>query len=141
MYRNLIFKLSGFGLAMGFATISLIPQNLEPPIWLAIFIFCSYQIAKHCAGKFFMHGFMVSLLNSLWITAIHLIFFQAYMEYHPDEITMMAQLPFPYSPRVMMLLSALPFGVVFGIILGLFSFIASKFVKRKNQGNQHNINN
>ena len=133
MYRKLIFQLSLFGLAMGFATISLIPQNIEPFFWLIIFIFCAYTIAKHCSGKFFMHGFMVSLVNSVWITAIHILFFQTYMANHPDQLSMMAELPMPYSPRIMMLLSILPFGIVFGLALGLFSFIASKIVKRKQE--------
>ncbi len=133
MYRKLIFQLSFFGLAMAFATISLIPQNVEPFFWLIIFIFCAYIIAKHCSGKFFMHGFMVSLVNSVWITAIHILFFQTYMANHPDQLSMMAELPMPYSPRIMMLLSILPFGIVFGLVLGLFSFIASKIVKRKQE--------
>ena len=133
MYRKLIFQLSFFGLAMAFATISLIPQNVEPFFWLIIFIFCAYIIAKHCSGKFFMHGFMVSLVNSVWIIAIHILFFQTYMANHTNQLSMMAELPMPYSPRIMMLLSILPFGIVFGLVLGLFSFIASKIVKRKQE--------
>ena len=133
MYRKLIFQLSLFGLAMGFATISLIPQNVEPFIWIIIFIFCAYMIAKHCSGKFFMHGFMVSVVNSIWITAIHVLFFQTYMTNHPDQLSMMAKLPMPYSPHIIMILSGLPFGILFGLILGLFSFIASKIVKRKQE--------
>ena len=133
MYRKLIFQLSLFGIVMGFATISLIPQNIEPIFWLIIFIFCAYTIAKHCSGKFFMHGFMVSLVNSVWITAIHILFFQTYIVNHPDQLSMMAELPMPYSPRIIMLLSGLPFGIIFGLVLGLFSFIASKLVKRKQE--------
>ena len=133
MYRKLIFQLSLFGLAMGVATISLIPQNIEPFFWLIIFIFCAYTIAKHCSGKFFMHGFMVSLVNSVWITAVHILFFETYIANHPDQLSMMAGLPMPYSPHIMMLLSGLPFGIAFGLVLGLFSFIASKIVKRKQE--------
>ena len=133
MYRKLIFQLSLFGLAMGVATISLIPQNIEPFFWLIIFIFCAYTIAKHCSGKFFMHGFMVSLVNSVWITAAHILFFETYIANHPDQLSMMAGLPMPYSPHIMMLLSGLPFGIAFGLVLGLFSFIASKIVKRKQE--------
>lgn len=133
MYRKLIFQLSLFGLAMGFATISLIPQNIEPFFWLIIFIFCAYMIAKHCSGKFFMHGFMVSIVNSVWITAVHILFFETYVANHPDQLSMLAELPMPYSPHIMMLLSGLPFGIAFGLVLGLFSFIASKLVKRKQE--------
>ena len=131
MNRKLILKLSLWGLAMGFATISIIPQNIEPFIWLIIFLICAYSIAKKCSGKYFMHGFLVSVLNSVWITAIHILFFQTYMANHPDEISMMAKFPMPYSPRITTLLMGLPLGAAFGLILGLFSFIASNIVKRK----------
>lgn len=132
MNRKIVFQLSLFGLVMGFATISLIPQNIEPLFWLIIFIISAYLIAKNCAGKYFMHGFFVSLLNSFWITFIHIIFFEKYLANHSDEILMMSQLPLPYSPRIVMLMAGIPFGVAFGLILGLFAFFASKIVKRKN---------
>ena len=80
-----------------------------------------------------MHGFMVSLVNSVWITAVHILFFETYIANHPDQLSMMAGLPMPYSPHIMMLLSGLPFGIAFGLVLGLFSFIASKIVKRKQE--------
>lgn len=130
MNRKLVFLLSLFGVAMGFATVSLIPQNIEPYFWLIIFVFCAYLIAKHCSGKYFLHGFYVSILNSVWITTIHIFFFQSYIVNHPDTILKLAQFPLPYSPRIIILLSGLPFGIVFGLILGLFSFIASKLVKK-----------
>lgn len=131
MNRKIVFQLSLFGLVMGFATISLIPQSIEPLFWLIIFIISAYLIAKNCAGKYFMHGFFVSLLNSFWITLIHIIFFEKYLANHSNEISMMSQLPLPYSPRIVMLMAGIPFGVAFGLILGLMAYIASKIVKRK----------
>jgi hypothetical protein len=46
MNWKLIFQLSLFGLAMGIATVFVIPSNIEPAFWLVIFLICAYLIAK-----------------------------------------------------------------------------------------------
>ena len=130
MNKNLIFKLSLFGLAMAFATVFVIPSKIEPLFWLAIFIICAYVIAKQCMEKYFLHGFLVSILNSVWITAAHVGFYATYMTNHPEMIEMNSKLPLPTHPRLMMLLMGPIFGAGFGLVLGLFSFIASKLVKK-----------
>jgi uncharacterized membrane protein len=130
MNWKLIFQLSLFGLAMAIATVFWIPSNIEPVFWLAIFILCAYFIAKNCADKFFLHGFLVSLFNCVWITAAHIIFFETYIANHPKEASMMASMPMPTHPRLMMLVTGPIVGAIFGLILGLFAFIASKIVKK-----------
>src|SRR2546430_17102735 len=65
---RLILELSLFGLAMAVATVFVIPSSVEPIFWLAIFVVCAYLIAKRAPGKFFLHGFLVSLVNCFWIT-------------------------------------------------------------------------
>jgi uncharacterized protein YneF (UPF0154 family) len=131
MNGKLIFQLSLFGLAMSIATVYFIPSNIEPLFWLAIFIICAYLIAKKCTEKYFLNGLCVSLLNSVWITAAHIILFDTYIANHPDEVKMMADMPMPGSPRLMMLMMGPVVGLVSGIVLGLFAFIASKIVKKK----------
>ena len=75
MNWELIFQLSLFGLAMGIATVYFIPSNVEPLCWLVIFAICTYFIAKNCTEKYFLNGFCVSLVNSVWITAAHILLF------------------------------------------------------------------
>ncbi len=53
MNLKLILQLSVFGLIMAFATVSLIPENIEPIFWVIIFIFCALVIARACTTKFF----------------------------------------------------------------------------------------
>ena len=129
MNWKLIIQLSLFGLIMAFATISLIPEKIEPAFWLVIFVFCAYVIAKVCTGKYFLHGFLVSIVNCIWITGAHGFFYSSYVTNHPD----MAGMYTGIHPRLMMLVYGPVAGVLFGIILGLFSFVASKIVK-KNPG-------
>jgi hypothetical protein len=129
MNWKLIFQLSVFGLIMAFATISLIPEKIEPAFWLVIFIFCAYVIAKAAPDKYFLHGFLVSMVNCIWITGAHGFFYSTYTAHHPD----MAAMYTGSHPRMMMLVFGPLFGAGFGIILGLFSFVASKIVKKSPQ--------
>ena len=131
MNRKLIFKLSLFGLAMAFATVFWISSKIEPYFWIAIFIFCAIKIAKTVHSKYFLHGFLVSMLNSVWITAVHIILYDQYIARHPEELAMMEKFPLPYTARISMLMFGPAIGVMSGIILGLFSIIASYLIKKK----------
>jgi hypothetical protein len=127
---RLIFQLSLFGLAMAIATVFVIPSSVEPIFWLAIFVTCAYLIAKKAPGKFFLHGFLVSLVNCFWITTAHIVLADSYLARHPNEAEMMTKMPMPDSPRLMMLMTGPIVGIVSGLVLGLFSFIAGKMVKK-----------
>jgi hypothetical protein len=131
MNWKLIFQLSIFGLVMAFATVFWIPSNIEPLFWLAIFIISAYLIAKRSSGKYFLHGLCVSLVNSVWITAAHIILINSYAANHPQEAEMLTKMPMPNSPRLMMLITGPIIGLISGLVLGLFSFIASKIMKKK----------
>jgi hypothetical protein len=135
MNWKIIFQLSIFGLIMAFGTVSLIPQKVEPVFWLIIFIFSSFIIAKVCTGKYFLHGFLVAILNSVWITAVHAIYLTNYTFNHPDvvDLTQRALPSFAVHPRQAMIIMAPIFGVMFGIILGVFSFVMAKIVNKKSQ--------
>jgi hypothetical protein len=132
MNWKIIFQLSVFGSIMAFATVSLIPEKVEPVFWLVIFVFCAWVIAKAAPGKYFLHGFLVSMVNCVWITAVHIFFRNTYVLNHADMAEMSKSMPAALSihPRLAMAITGPIFGVMFGIILGLFSWIASKIVKR-----------
>jgi uncharacterized protein YneF (UPF0154 family) len=131
MNTKLIFQLSLFGLAMAIATVFWIPSNIEPAFWLVIFIICAYLIAKKTTGKYFVHGFLVSIVNCVWITAAHIIFYDTYIANHTQEANMVSQMHVDINPRIMMLITGPIIGIVSGLVLGLFAFIASKIVKKK----------
>jgi hypothetical protein len=129
MNWKLILQLSIFGLVMGIATVFIIPSKIEPVFWLVIFLTCAYLIAKHCPDKRFLHGLLLGLANSIWITAAHVLLFDSYVARHAQEAAMMQSMPLPYSPRMMMALIGPVFGLVSGVILGLFAVVAGKLVK------------
>jgi thiamine transporter ThiT len=66
----------------------------------------------------------------VWITGAHIALADSYLARHPNEASMMAKMPMPDSPRLMMLMTGPVVGLVSGLVLGLFSFIAGKLVKR-----------
>lgn len=113
---------------MAIATVFVIPSNIEPLFWLVIFIVCAYLIARFAPARFFLHGLMVGIVNSVWITAAHIIFFNAYIANHAREAAMMHNSPLP--PQAMMAIVGPIVGVVSGIVIGLFAVIAAKFVRR-----------
>lgn len=131
MNTKLIFKLSLFGLGMSIATVFWIKSAVEPAFWLLIFIICAYYIALKCSGKYFLHGFLVSLVNCVWITAAHILLYHQYIARHPQEAAMMASMPLPDHPRLMMLMTGPVIGILSGLVLGLFALLASKIMKNK----------
>jgi hypothetical protein len=132
MNWKLILMLSLFGLGMGVATVSLIPSTIEPIFWLVIFLICSYLIARYADGKYFQHGFMVSIFNSVWITLAHAATFYTYIENHPEFMQMVGGLPPTLAghPRRLMFLIGPLSGVIFGLVLGLFAWVAGRLLNR-----------
>ena len=130
MNWKLIFSLSLFGFAMAIATVFVIPSKIEPVFWLVIFIACAYIIAKNAPEKYFLHGFVLSLANCVWITSAHILFYATYIANHPDEAAMSAKMPMPEHPRMMMLVMGPVIGIISGVVQGLFAFIASKIIKK-----------
>ncbi len=123
---KLVLQLSLFGLAMALGTVFVVPAKIEPLFWLAIFVTCAVVIAKKCAQKHFLHGLSVSLANAVWITAAHIALFETYLAGHPQEAAMAAQMG---SPRLMMLVTGPIVGLISGLVLGSFAWVASKIVK------------
>ena len=128
---RVVFTLSFFGLAMAVGTVSAIPSNVEPVIWLAIFVICAFVIARYRSRRHFLHGLLLGLLNSVWVTSAHIIFFSTYIDHHPKEAAMMGSMPLPNSPRLMMALVGPVVGVVTGAIIGLLALLAGRFVRPK----------
>lgn len=130
MNWKLIFQLSLFGLAMALATVYVVPSKLEPVLWLPIFVICAALIARHAPGRPFLHGLALGVVNSLWITAAHVLLFETYVAHHGGEAAMMKNLPAGVSPRLLMACVGPIIGVVSGAVIGLFALIAARIVKR-----------
>jgi hypothetical protein len=129
MNWKLVFQLSLFGLAMGIATVYVIPSKIEPAFWLVIFLFSAYVIAKRRPGLLFLHGLLLGLANSIWITAAHVLLFDSYAARHAQEVAMMQGPSMPAPPKVMMAMVGPIIGIISGVVIGIFTLIAGKLVK------------
>ncbi len=132
MNWKLIFGLSLFGLAMAFATVYFIPSNVEPYVWLVIFLICSYFIAKNAPGKYFLHGFLVCLIDYFWMMGAHIILSKHYINTHTPEAAQYAKMNTDLGLSIAgaIALISLVIGIISGIVLGLFAFAASKMLKK-----------
>jgi LytS/YehU family sensor histidine kinase len=128
MNWKLICVLSLIAIPMGFATVYYIPYNLATVIWLVIFIACAFIIARFSSRNFFLHGVIVSVFDAIWITAIHFLFFDAYLKLNPQQ----AAIPdvTPQQLRYLGLIFGPLIGMLCGVLLGLFSRVAAKILKK-----------
>lgn len=126
---KLIFGLSLFGMAMAIATVYIIPSNIEPAFWLVIFLLCAFLIARSRPNRYFLHGLLVGIVNSVWVTTAHMVFFPQYIANHPKEAAMMSSMPLPNSPRLMMVCVGPIVGIISGAVIGLFAYVAGKLIK------------
>lgn len=131
MNWKLIFGLSVFGVLMAFAGVLGWVGKAEPLIWLVLFVGFAVVIARNAPGNAFAHGFLVSLLNGIWIAIIHAAFFTSYIAHNPEMMANYEKMPHPLPPRPMMLLMGPVIGAVTGLVAGLFAFIASRLVKKR----------
>lgn len=127
MNWKFVFQLSMLGLIMAFGTVALIPEKIEFVFWVPIFIIVAYMIAKVAPGKYFTHGFMVSIFNCVYLTTTHTVFLKTYLAHHPNMYATMQGLSGVTLPFMMGV--GLGSGIFFGLCQGLFAFIASRFVQ------------
>lgn len=129
MNWKLILRLSLFGLAMGLATVYLIPPLLEPLPWLLIFIICALAIARRAPGNYFAHGLLTGIVNSVWITAAHVLLFPTYIARHAQEAEMMRDMPL--APKAVMMITGPLIGVVSGAMMGILAIVAHRLISTR----------
>lgn len=131
MNWKLVFGLSLFGMAMAIGTVFFIPSTIEPIFWIAVLFLSALLIAQKAPGRHFLHGLMTGIVNSVWVTAAHVLLFNRYLANHPREQAMMSSMPLPNSPRIMMTLVGPLIGVASGAIIGLLALVFARFVRHR----------
>ncbi len=102
------FSLYLFGLPFAFVT-GHISSDATLISFLAITLLSAYTIAKKAHREYFLHGFLVCVVGCGWMTLVHLI------------------LSRPYDPNPYWFIIV----VIFGLVSGLLSVIASKIVRHR----------
>ena len=88
-------------------------------------------MGRQLAAGHFLHGLVLGLANSVWITTTHVLLFERYLANHPKEAAMMATMPLPNSPRLMMALVGPLVGLISGLVLGVLALGAHKILDRE----------
>ena len=75
----------------------------------------------------FLHGLLVGIVNSVWITCAHVVFFDQYIAKHAQEAAVLKSIP--ASQRVMMAVIGPMVGVISGIVIGVVALLMVKALK------------
>jgi hypothetical protein len=142
MNWKLVLLLSMFGLAMAITTAFVHLPNVEPILWVAIFVVCAVVIARRAPGRFFLHGFCVGFTNWMWVTAAHVILFAPYMASHAHDLTLRAMsLSPPRWPLIASIARPIlefiqhydaPIPGASGVVIGLCAWVASRVIRGAN---------
>ena len=132
MNWKLIIILSLFGLALGVASVFTLTPVTEFVFWVAVTVVTAILIAKYAGGKFFLHGFLVAIVNTFWVTLSQVLLFYTYVTSHPEYLQMVATLPPALAdhPRRLILYRAPVVALISGLFVGIVSLVASKVLNR-----------
>ncbi len=126
---KLISLLSLFGVVMGFAAVFGVTGKYEPIFWLVIFVFYGMTFVRRTGGRYFLHAFLTSTVNGVWIGLIHAAFFQTYAANNPDFAGAYERMPHILNAPVTIICFGPMFGAIFGLFAGLVAWICGKVMK------------
>ena len=127
MKWTLILRLSAIGLVLALGSIFFISPNLEPLLWLAVFLYSAYAIGNGTRKGRFFHGLLLGVLNGVWVVLIHDAFLARYLAGHPREVQMLDMVHsagLAASPRLIMSFTGVTVGVLEGLMIGVFAIVA-----------------
>ena len=134
MKWTLILRLSAIGFMLALGSIFFISPNLEPLLWLAVFIYYAYAIGNGTRTLRFWHGLLLGILSSAWVVAMHQIFLSRYLAGHPREVQMIDEVHaagLAVSGPLIMSVTGLMVGVLEGIVIGVFAIVAGMMANPK----------
>lgn len=136
MNWRLILLLTLFGIVLAFAGVFGLPGRYEAIIWLIVFIIYAVIIVRKTTGKYFLHAFLISIMNGVWVGIIHAAFISTYLANHRVIRGIYKTIPLSYHRRIMTVIMGLALGVIMGVIAGLIAYAAEKTMKKKESAPQ-----
>jgi hypothetical protein len=128
MNWTLILSLSGFGLAMGLASVWGLTHGIEGMLWLAIGIVCATWIARKMPTSPFRHGLAVGVIGGGLSPLIQSLFFPVYALHNPDVVGTVYQFPGGLSMRAFFFALTPAIGITSGLALGLLAWTAGRIL-------------
>ena len=125
-----IFGLAGFGILMGVLSVFGYTGKIEWLFWLAIAVVCAVLIAKVVSEKLFLTGLLVGLLDGVFNSIVQSAFFNTYLANNPKFAEGFGPIPGGLDPRIFVLLAGPFVGLLYGLFLGLLTWLAGKIFKK-----------
>jgi uncharacterized membrane protein YiaA len=127
----LILVLSLSGAIMGLFTLYFIPARYEAVVGTPLFLTCGWFIGRYATRKWFLHGFLLGVLNTVIVTAIRASFAQVYLAHHAADAEKFARMSTESGATVVqvMLMLGLFNALIAGLVMGFFAIIGVGFVK------------
>jgi len=128
----LILRMSLVGLALALGSVFFVSPNIEPLLWLAVFLYYAHALGNGTRKLLFFHGILLGVLNSVWVVGVHTAFLTRYLASHPREVAMLDMVraaKITADPRIIMAFTGITVGVLEGIVIGVFAMVAGMMVK------------
>jgi hypothetical protein len=135
MKWNLIFLLSLSGIMMGFGSVYGLVQDIEWILWILIGAVSAAILARYVKKRHFSHGFLLGLFNTILASSIQVIFFKEFLANNSRFAERLESLSVTIEDRMLYLLFAPMAGVVSGLVLGVMTFAAAKFISVTSEQN------
>jgi hypothetical protein len=132
MNWKLILLLSLLGLALALLSVYTLSPISEFVVWIVVTIISAVVIGKYAPDKYFLHGFVLAIVNTFWVTVTQVTLFYTYIATHPEYIQMTERLPAALAdhPRRLIIYRSPVIAILSGLLVGLFSWIAGKVMNR-----------
>lgn len=119
------------GVAMGILTLYFIPGRYEAVVGTPAFILCAWFIGRYAVSRHFLHGFLLGIVNSAIVTAIHVYFAGTYLTHHPSDAVQFEKMQRESgaTPQQAIMLLGIVVALISGVVQGLFSLIGRKTVR------------
>ena len=121
--------LSIAGAGMGFITLYVSVLKVEQVLWLIVFILSSFVIQRYAERRYFLHGFVIGIVDYTVAAIVHIICFKTYGAHH-KEILLFTDQNRALDPRVWLLLIELARGLFVSAAAGGFAFVIGRGMKR-----------
>lgn len=129
MNWTLVTTLAVPGLMMGLLSIKGHTRGIEPWLWIILALFATVVIARTAGQRFFLHGLGVGVTWGVLNGLVAATFFPLYAQHNPEVMQRFAAASSGPAPRLMFLASALPIGLVTGVVLGGLCLAASHLIR------------
>lgn len=124
----LVALLTSVGLAMGVASALGWTRGLEGKLWLAIAAVFTAAVVIFARERPFAHGALIGALCGVVAPLMQAILIDVYLANNADFAS---RIPSSFSPRVFVLLTAVPIALLSAAVLGSLSWVAAKIANAR----------